>query len=306
MQLFPLKLIPDNTNINFVKFRKLNYIIAIALVLLSLLHVIVFQFNYGIDFVGGISIDIQTKNVPEISKMRTLLSEEKIGEVVIQNFGTENNVSIRVAAQQNLDFDKTIEIIKNKLDKNFPNEIEYRQIDFVGPQVGAQIVWSGFQAIILAFAAIMVYVWFRFEWQFGLGVVSSLIHDTILCLGFISYTRLDFNLSTIAAILTVIGYSVNDSVVIYDRIRENFRKYTKKDTKEIINSSINETLSRTTLTVLTTLLANLALILFGGEALRSFSLVVFVGIIVGTYSSIFVSAPILTLFNLKKFTGKRN
>ena len=304
MQLFPLKLIPDNTNINFVKFRKINYFIALILVFASLMRILFFQFNYGIDFAGGISLEIRTKNIPEIAKMRTLLAEEKIGEVVLQNFGTENNVSIKVAAQQNLDFDKIIEIIKNKLDKTFPGEIEYRQIDFVGPQIGAQIVWSGLQAIILAFLAIMLYVWFRFEWQFGVGVVLSLIHDTIICLGFTSYFSLDFNLSTIAAILTVIGYSVNDSVVIYDRIRENFRKYTKKSTAEIINVSINETLSRTTLTVLTTLLANLALIIFGGEALRSFSLVVFVGIIVGTYSSIFVSAPILTLFNLKKFTSK--
>ena len=304
MQLFPLKLIPDNTNINFVKFRKINYFLALMLVFASLIRILFFQFNYGIDFAGGISLEIRTKNIPEIAKMRTLLAEEKIGEVVLQNFGTENDVSIKVAAQQNLDFDKIIEIIKNKLDKNFPGEIEYRQIDFVGPQVGAQIVWSGLQAIILAFLAIMSYVWFRFEWQFGVGVVLSLIHDTILCLGFTSYFGLDFNLSTIAAILTVIGYSVNDSVVIYDRIRENFRKYTKKSTAEIINVSINETLSRTTLTVLTTLLANLALIIFGGEALRSFSLVVFVGIIVGTYSSIFISAPILTLFNLKKFTSK--
>ena len=301
MQLFPLKLIPDNTNINFVKFRKINYFLALMLVFASLIRILFFQFNYGIDFAGGISLEIRTKNIPEIAKMRTLLAEEKIGEVVLQNFGTENDVSIKVAAQQN---DKIIEIIKNKLDKNFPGEIEYRQIDFVGPQVGAQIVWSGLQAIILAFLAIMSYVWFRFEWQFGVGVVLSLIHDTILCLGFTSYFGLDFNLSTIAAILTVIGYSVNDSVVIYDRIRENFRKYTKKSTAEIINVSINETLSRTTLTVLTTLLANLALIIFGGEALRSFSLVVFVGIIVGTYSSIFISAPILTLFNLKKFTSK--
>ncbi len=304
MQLFPLKLIPDNTNINFVKFRKINYFIALILVFISLMRILFFQFNYGIDFAGGISLEVRTKNTPEVARMRTLLAEEKIGEVILQNFGSENNVSIKVAAQENLDFDKIIEIIKNKLDQTFPGEIEYRQIDFVGPQIGAQIVWSGLQAIILAFLAIMLYVWFRFEWQFGIGVIISLIHDTIICLGFTSYFALDFNLSTIAAILTVIGYSVNDSVVIYDRIRENFRKYTKKSTAEIINVSINETLSRTTLTVLTTLLANLALIIFGGEALRSFSLVVFVGIIVGTYSSIFVSAPILTLFNLKKFTSK--
>ena len=156
-------------------------------------------------------------------------------------------------------------------------------------------------AMIFSFLAIMVYVWIRFEWQFGVGVLIALVHDVILSLGFMSITRFDFNLSTIAAILTIIGYSVNDSVVIYDRIRENLRKFGKKPINEIINLSVNETLSRTTLTVLTTLLANLALVFFGGEAIHSFSVLVFFGILMGTYSSIFISAPILTLFTSKKF-----
>jgi preprotein translocase subunit SecF len=195
---------------------------------------------------------------------------------------------------------KNIETIKEALHKNFKYEIEYRKIDFVGPQVGNQLIQAGVQAMLLAFAAIMMYIWFRFEWQYGVGILIALLHDVIVGLGFMSITNLDFNLSSIAAILTIIGYSVNDSVVIYDRIRENFRKYHKRSVDEVINLSVNETLSRTTLTVLTTLIANLALILFGGEAIRSFSMLVFVGILVGTYSSIYISAPILTLFGLKR------
>jgi preprotein translocase subunit SecF len=161
------------------------------------------------------------------------------------------------------------------------------------------MIQSGIMAMLLSFLSIMVYIWIRFEWQFGIGVLAALIHDAVLSLGFLSATKLDFNLSTIAAILTIIGYSVNDTVVIYDRIRENLRKYNKKTIGTIINMSVNETLSRTTITVFTTLLANLALILYGGEAIKSFSVLVFFGILIGTYSSIFISAPIITLFNFK-------
>ena len=163
------------------------------------------------------------------------------------------------------------------------------------------MISSGVMAMLLSFLAIMCYIWIRFEWQFALGVLAALVHDAVLSLGFMSITKLDFNLSTVAAILTIIGYSVNDTVVIYDRIRENLRKYNKKSPTIIIYMSINETLSRTTITVLTTLLANIALIIYGGEAIRSFSILVFFGILIGTYSSIFISAPIITLFNFKNF-----
>jgi preprotein translocase subunit SecF len=199
-----------------------------------------------------------------------------------------------------------IELIKSTLSSKFPYKFEYRKVDFVGPQIGKQLIKSGAMAMILAFLAIMVYIWVRFEWQFGVGVLVALVHDVILSLGFMSMTGYDFNLSSIAAILTVIGYSVNDSVVIYDRIRENLRKYSNKKIVDLINLSINETLSRTTITVFTTLLANLALIIFGGEAIRSFSILVFFGVFAGTYSSIFISAPILTLFNFKNLSNNNS
>jgi len=304
MRLYPLQLMPENTNINFIGLRKINYIISLTIILVSIISSFVLSFNFGIDFVGGISIDARSEKQVDLVAMRKYLTAMDLGEVMLQNFGSENDISIRIAAPKNADLNKIIDSIKQTLASNFPEKFEYRRIDFVGPQIGIELIIAGAQAVILAFLAIMVYIWFRFEWQFGLGVLISLLHDAIACLGFMSLTGLDFNLSTVAAILTVIGYSVNDSVVIYDRIRENFFKFNKKTTAEIINLSINQTLSRTTLTVLTTLIANLSLIIFGGEAIRSFSLLVFFGIIMGTYSSIFVSAPILTIFNLKKFGSR--
>lgn len=301
MRLYPLQLLPENININFIKLKKINYIISLLIITISILWSGIYGFNFGIDFIGGITMDIRSEKTMDLAKMRQCLNQMNIGEVILQSFGSENDISIRIGAEKNTDFSKTVESIKKTLESNFDENFEYRKVDFVGPQIGYELIMAGAQSIILAFLAIMVYIWFRFEWQFGVGVIISLIHDAVACLGFMSLTGLDFNLSTVAAILTVIGYSVNDSVVIYDRIRENFFKYRKKTTSEIINLSINQTLSRTTLTVLTTLIANISLIMFGGEAIRSFSLLVFFGILIGTYSSIFVSAPVLTIFNFKKF-----
>jgi len=302
MKLYPLRLVPTDISFDFMKLRKVNYIISIGLSIVSIILVMIFGFNFGIDFAGGVSIEARINQKPDIGHMREILTKLDIGEVMLQTFGSENDISIRIG---NFSEDKNlmekVTKVKEALANNFKYEIDYRKVDFVGPQVGSQLIKSGTYAMVLAFIAIMIYVWIRFEWQFGLGVLIALIHDGILSLGFMSITQLDFNLSTIAALLTIIGFSVNDSVVIYDRIRENIRKYATRPIYDIINTSINETLSRTTLTVLTILLTNASLILFGGEAIRSFSILVFFGIIFGTYSSIFISAPILTLFQLEKF-----
>lgn len=271
------------------------------MLLISVGWVSIYQFNFGIDFIGGISIEVRTDKEPDLAEMREVLGELDIGEVVLQNFGSTRDLSIRVGVSDEENLMQNIALIKQTLQDKFPYEFDYRKVDFVGPQVGDQMIRSGAMAMILSFIGIMLYIWVRFEWHFGMGVLLALCHDVIISLGFMSITDYDFNLSTIAAILTVIGYSVNDSVVIYDRIRENLRKYSRKGVNEIINLSINETLSRTTITALTTLLANLALILLGGEAIRSFSVLVFFGIFIGTYSSIFISAPLLTLFNFKNF-----
>ena len=299
MQLFPLKIFPSNTNFDFMRVKNLNYALSIFLFILSVVWVGIYKFNFGIDFAGGISMELRINQTPDLAKMRMILNELNIGEIVLQNFGSDKDISIRAGISSEENLMHNIELIKSALKQNFPYEIEYRKVDFVGPQVGNQMIQSGIMAMLLSFLSIMVYIWIRFEWQFGIGVLAALIHDAVLSLGFLSVTKLDFNLSTIAAILTIIGYSVNDTVVIYDRIRENLRKYNKKTIGTIINMSVNETLSRTTITVFTTLLANLALILYGGEAIKSFSVLVFFGILIGTYSSIFISAPIITLFNFK-------
>lgn len=295
MQLYPLKLFPSNANFNFMGFSKISYFLAVLLITFCTIHIFIYGFNFGIDFVGGIAIEARSEKQINLSDIREKLTQLKIGEVVLQNF-TDSDLSIKIANGSSKTFNANINLIKSTLSSyNF----DYRKIDFVGPQMGMQLIKSSIIALALSFLAIMLYIWIRFEWYFGIGVLISLIHDAILTLGIMSILKLDFNLSTIAAILTIIGYSVNDSVVIYDRIRENLRKITKKNISQIINISINETLSRTILTVLTTLLANLALIILGGEAVYSFSVLVFCGIIIGTYSSIFISAPIVILFSKK-------
>ncbi|WP_218459970.1 protein translocase subunit SecF [Rickettsia sp. TH2014] len=304
MQIYPLRLLPNKIDFDFMNFKKVSYSFSIILSLISFIWIGIYKFNFGIDFAGGIVIEVRLDQAPDLPKMREVLGELGIGEVVLQNFGSERDLSIRFGSSSEENLMKNIELIKASLQSNFPYKFEYRKVDLVGPQVGRQLIEAGAMAMLFSFLAIMVYIWVRFEWYFGLGILIALVHDVILALGFMSITKLDFNLSTIAAVLTIIGYSVNDSVVIYDRIRENLRKYHKKNITEIINLSINETLSRTILTVITTLLANLVLILFGGEAIRSFSVLVFFGIIAGTYSSIFISAPILTMFANRKFNKK--
>lgn len=302
MRIFPLRIIGDNTNFGFMKLKNFCFTLSIILCVLSIIISVTLKPNFGIDFTGGTVIEARSDKTPNIAIMREILNDLELGEISIQTFGSENDFMIRIGGGNiPIDNAEIVTKVSETLTKNFDDKFDYRKVDFVGPQVGSYLISSGIQALILSFLAIMIYVWFRFEWQFGFGVLISLIHDVILALGFMCITRLDFNLSSIAAILTIIGYSVNDSVVIYDRIRENLRKYRSKTIDQIIDLSINETLSRTTLTILTTLIANLALILFGGEALKSFSMLVFFGIIIGTYSSIFLSAPILKFLKLEQF-----
>jgi len=268
----------------------------------SLILVFTKGLNYGIDFAGGILIEARIDENPDISKIREVLSS-KINDIHIQESG-ENDVQIRVS-KASQDQDKLIKKIQNILEENF-TKVEYRKIDFVGPQVGSELILKGFLALFLSFIFIMIYIWIRFDWQFGLGGIFALLHDAIVTLGFFSITGLEFNLTSIASILTIIGYSINDSVVIYDRIRENLRNYKKMDLQLLINSSTNSTLSRTILTASTTLISLLALILFGGEALFSFSVATFFGIALGTYSSIYISAPILLYFDPRKKDEKKS
>jgi preprotein translocase subunit SecF len=279
-----------------MSIHKIALVLSIIFMIGSLILVFTKGLNYGIDFAGGVLIEARIESNPDIAKIREALSD-KIDDIHIQESG-ENDVLIRVSkASQNQD--KLIKKIQDILEENF-DKVEYRKIDFVGPQVGSELIFKGFLALFLSFIFIMIYIWVRFDWQFGLGGIFALLHDAIVTLGFFSITGLEFNLTSIASILTIIGYSINDSVVIYDRIRENLRNFKKMDLITLINSSTNSTLSRTILTASTTLISLLALIFFGGEALFSFSVATFFGIALGTYSSIYISAPILLYFDPRK------
>lgn len=296
---FPLRLIPDKTKIDFMRIRYLNMSISALLLLLSIICISVKGLNFGIDFRGGIILEAKLEKQAELTPLYETLNKLELGEIHIQNFD-QSNIMIKLSGKEQ-DQTKDISVLKTSLNEYFNHKIEYRKIDFVGPQVGSELIKNGLLAILFSFAGIMIYIALRFEWQYGLGIIIALVHDAIFTLGFMSVTHLEFSLTSIAAVLTVIGYSVNDSVVIYDRIRENILKYKKLNAAELINLSINETLSRTILTVVTTLISTLALILFGGENLFSFSVTVFFGILAGTYSSIYISAPVLIHLGIKKY-----
>ena len=279
------------TKIDFMGVHKLALIVSLVLTIASISLITFRGFNLGIDFSGGILMEVKFQDQVELSNLRTLLDKKELGEVSLQNFDA-HNFMIKVSQNKNVDQTQTIKQIKQILDQNFPNT-EYRKVDFVGPQIGKELVTKGVLALLMSFAAIMIYIWIRFDWQFGIGAIIALVHDAVMTMGLFALMGLEFNATSIAAILTIIGYSINDSVVIYDRIRENLRKFKKMNLSELINLSINATLSRTILTVSTTLLTLVSLMIFGGDALKSFSIATFCGIAIGTYSSIYISAPIL-------------
>ena len=286
----------SHAKVDFMKVHKLALIMSVFCIVGSLALVFVKGLNFGIDFAGGILIEARMPENAEVSKVRELITSQ-VKDVQIQNVDKQD-LLIRVAKTDE-EQSVIVKKIQEILNQNFTN-VEYRKIDYVGPQVGSELIKKGFMALFMSFLFIMIYIWIRFDWQFGLGGIFALIHDAILTLGFFAISGLEFNLTSIAAILTVIGYSINDSVVIYDRIRENLRRYKKMDLAALINSSTNSTLSRTVLTSGVTLFSLLALMIFGGEALHSFSTATFVGIVIGTYSSIYISAPILIYLDPRK------
>ena len=298
--MFMLKMVPEKTNINFIDWRKKAMGISLVLAILSVIAAFTPGLNFGIDFRGGTLMEIKTPNQADIPGMRTELGRLGLGEVALQEFGAADTVLIRVErqpgdaeAQQ-----RAIETIRGALDQLIGGGIDYRRIEFVGPKVSGELVEAGAIAIVLAVVLMLIYIWFRFEWHFGVGAVVALIHDVLLSIGVFAVTQLEFNLATIAALLTIVGYSINDTVVVYDRVRENLRKYKSKRLSEILNVSINDTLSRTAMTSVTTLLALFALFIFGGEVIKGFVFAMIWGVVVGTYSSIFIAAPLLILLGL--------
>ncbi len=279
--------------------RKLTYVISGLSMILAVFFIFTKSFNYGIDFSGGILMEIKDDQVINLDTLRKELDHLDIGEINIQTIGDSGQeVMIRAQAQM-LDEKEQMKAV-NEIKKILGSDVEIRKVELVGPQVGDELKRDGVLASVIAVLGITLYVWFRFEWQFALGAMIGLLHDILVTVGLLSLFQIDFSLTTVAAILTLAGYSVNDTVVTYDRIRENLRKYKTMPQVQLLNKSINDIFSRTLLTGFTTLLASLALLIWGGDALRSFSFTLVWGILIGTYSSIYVSTVILDWFDLRK------
>ena len=284
-------------NINFVsKFRKAN-IFSLIIFILSIIFIFFKGLNYGIDFKGGTLIELRTDTSINATVIRDSLKSMNLGDINVKKFGKEGDYLIKVE-QKNTNNSNLIPEIKKTLADNLNADVDFRRVENVGPKVSSELLESSIIAISLALAAMLFYIWIRFEWQFSIGSIIALFHDVTITLGIFSVLSLEINLSIIAAVLTIVGYSMNDTVVIYDRIRENLLKYTKISISDISNLSINETLSRTIITSITTLLALISIYILGGEILRGFSFAMILGVIIGTYSSMFVASPILKFFKV--------
>lgn len=294
-----MQLLKDNLNFDFMGKRKLALTISLVLILISIVAILLRGLNLGIDFTGGTLVEVGYQDVAELDSIRTALSSNGFSDAVVQQFGTTKDVLIRLPV---LDADEDKASLSNKVLEALAatGELEMRRIEFVGPQVGGELRDKGGLAMLYALIGILIYVALRFEWRFSLGSVAALIHDVILVVGFFAVTQIEFDLTVLAALLAVIGYSLNDTIVVFDRIRENFRRIRKASSKEVINASINQTLSRTLMTSVTTLLVLTALFIFGGEVIHSFSIALIVGVVVGTYSSIYIASSSLLALNVSK------
>ncbi len=292
-----INFIPLDTNIKFLRFWRLAIYGSLFFCLVSIGFFLLKGLNYGIDFKGGILLEIRMNQAVDLSILRANLKTLDLGEIELQEFGKNTDVLIRIEKQPGGAKQQMLAVTKVK--EALGPGIDYRRTEFVGPKVSGELVEAGITAVILALVAMLMYIWFRFEWQFGVGAVVALGHDVLLTIGVFSLVGLEFNLSTVAAILTIAGYSINDTVVVYDRVRENLRKYKVRPLEDILNMSLNNTLSRTILTSVTTLIALFILFFFGGEVIKGFSFAMIWGVLVGTYSSIFVATPLLMSMNLR-------
>ena len=310
-----IRFIPENSNINFIGMRWGAFVLSSLLIAASIFMLSKNGLNMGIDFTGGTVVEIRTPVTPDLEGMRGQLNSLEFGSVSIQEFGSVEDLLIRLPEQvapegwtppseDVTDYNSyVIDVLQESINSIFEGEIvDYRRIEFVGPQVGSELKLKGLYAVIFSLLGIMTYIWFRFEWQFGVAAIIALAHDAMATMGLFAFTGMEFNLSTVAAILMIAGYSINDTVVVFDRIREDLRKFKKKALQDVFNLSINRTLSRTLMTSVTTLLALIALYIFGGEVIRGFVDALIFGILVGTYSSIFVASPVLMMMNVKRST----
>ncbi|MDX8440742.1 protein translocase subunit SecDF [Mesorhizobium australafricanum] len=298
----PVTFIPPGTKIPFMGIRRWTFALSSLLSILSVVGFLTIDINYGIDFKGGSMIEVQSKQGDaNLGDIRNRLSELNIGEIQVQQFGAPNDVLIRVGTQDA--GENAEQTVIDKVRGELQDQYDFRRVEVVGPTVSGELAKQGTIAMLIALVGILLYVWFRFEWQFAVGAIIATVHDVVMTIGFFVLTGLEFNQSSLAAILTIIGYSLNDTIVVYDRVREDLRKYKKMPLPQLLNNAINETLSRTTLTSVTTILALLALVLFGGEVIRSFTMAMLFGVVFGTYSSIFIAAPLLILFRLRQQAG---
>lgn len=288
-----LRIVPDDTKFDFMRFRRISFPISAVLSILAISLYFFHGLNFGIDFKGGLLMEVHAKSGPaDLAKMRASLSELGLGEVQLQQFGAPTNVLIRVAEQPGGETAQQAAV--QKVRGALGDSVEYQRVEVVGPRVSSELLSYGVVGLGLAIFGILIYLWFRFEWQFALGAMIANVHDIVLTIGFMSVTQIDFDLTSIAALLTILGYSLNDTVVIYDRIREMLRKFKKMPMDDLLNASVNQTLSRSVITHVTVTLALLALLVFGGQAIHSFAATMTFGVVlVGTYTSIFIAAPIL-------------
>ncbi len=322
-----LKLIPDNTNVQFTKLRFGAMALSAVLIVGSIIALFTHGLNFGIDFRGGVTIEVADSEPIDTGAVQGAIANLNLGDVKVQEIqdfaGTDEAVIVFIEQQEApaADGSETAEsvadanedaqqqaaaLVQDALRTLLGDDIEFRKIDVVGPTVSGELVQKGAIAVVLAIGMMLIYIWFRFEWQFSVGAITALVHDVIITLGLFAVTSLEFNLAIIAALLTIVGYSMNDTVVVYDRVRENLRKYKKKQLSELLDLSINETLSRTIMTSVTTLLALIALAIFGGVVLRGFTLAMIWGVVIGTYSSIFVASPFLLATGVKRDWSKQS
>lgn len=298
-----IRFIPDDTKIDFLGKRFLCFTLSAILIVGSLVLTGTRGLNLGIDFTGGTLIEVAVPQDPDLSALRSNLNALGLGNVSLQEFGDRRNLMIRLPQQPGGPEAQKAAIgkVQAKLAEIFSSApVDYRRTEYVGPQVGKELKLKGLYAMLFSMAGILAYIWMRFEWQFGVAAVLALLHDAVATIGLFAVTHMEFDLSTLAAVLLVAGYSINDTVVVFDRIRENLRKYRKMPLPELFNQAVNQTLSRSIMTSFTTLLALLALLLFGGDVIRSFTYALFFGIVVGTYSSVYVAAPLLLYLNLRR------
>jgi preprotein translocase subunit SecF len=293
-----LRIIPDDTKFPFMRFRRISYPFSAILSVISVMAFIMVSMNFGIDFTGGTLIEIQSKGGKfDVASVREQASDLALGEVEVQEFGDKGEVSLRFGLQQG--GEKAQQQVVEKVKAAFEKDFEFRRIEVVGPRISGELVQSGTLGIVLAILAVLVYLWFRFEWQFAIGAVIATLHDLVLTIGFFAITQIEFNMTSIAAILTIVGFSLNDTVVVFDRIREMLRRYKKMPIDALLDIAINSTLSRTIYTSVTTALALLALVLFGGTVIQGFSYAMIFGVIVGIYSTVFIAAPVLIYLGVR-------